>query len=138
MLTRLDLQRLAQVRLDDALLLLQANRPSSAYYLAGYAIEFALKACISRQMQADTIPDKSFVQSIYSHDPDVLLSLSGLKPQFNEAIRADTQLAASWAIVNNWSEKSRYEEWDANTSASLLAAVGDQNHGVLQWLRRHW
>jgi hypothetical protein len=138
MLTRLDLQRLAQVRLEDAVLLLRFNRPSSAYYLAGYAIEFALKACISRQVQGDTIPPKSFINAIYSHDPDDLLSLSGLRPQFEEAIKADAQLAAFWAIVNNWSETSRYEEWDATTAANLLGAVGDPAHGVLQWLKQHW
>jgi hypothetical protein len=46
MLTKNDLESLVQVRLDDAIFLLQANHSSSAYYLAGYAVELALKACI--------------------------------------------------------------------------------------------
>lgn len=138
MLTRIELQRLAEVRLDDAVLLLRANRPSSAYYLAGYAIELALKACISRQMQSDTIPERGFVNAIYTHDPTQLVSVAGLKPEFDAAVKADSQLAAHWAIVNNWSEASRYETWDATTAATLLTAVGDPDHGVLQWLRQRW
>lgn len=39
MLTKTDLEKLAQVRLNDSLFLLQAERSSSAYYLAGYAVE---------------------------------------------------------------------------------------------------
>lgn len=46
MLAKNDLEKLAQIRLEDSLFLLQAGRASSAYYLAGYAVELALKACI--------------------------------------------------------------------------------------------
>jgi HEPN domain-containing protein len=138
MLTRTSLQRLAQVRLDDALLLLQSNRPSSAYYLAGYAVELGLKACISRQVRSDTIPDKGFVNAIYTHSPERLLSLAGLKPQFDADARADSQLAGYWAIVNNWNEESRYEPWDPIAAASLLEAVNDPAHGVFRWLKQHW
>jgi len=138
MLTRNDLQRLAQVRLDDALFLVQANRPSSAYYLAGYAVELALKACICRQVRSDTIPDKGFVNAIYTHSPDKLLSVAGLRPQFDAAVNTDSQLAAYWAIVNNWNEESRYEVWDPIAAATLLQAVHDPDHGVFRWLKLHW
>ena len=63
MLTRAGLQQLAEVRLADAILLLQANRASSAYYLAGYAVELALKACVSKLVQPNTIPDKAFINA---------------------------------------------------------------------------
>ena len=39
MLTKIDLQRLAEARLEDSVFLLRANRASSAYYLAGYSVE---------------------------------------------------------------------------------------------------
>jgi hypothetical protein len=54
-----NLKALAQAKLDDAILLFDNKRYSNAYYLAGYAIELALKACIAKQFVADTIPDKS-------------------------------------------------------------------------------
>lgn len=67
MLTKTDLETLAQVRLDDSLFLLQAGRSSSAYYLAGYAVELALKACISKLIQTNVIPEKAFINAIYTH-----------------------------------------------------------------------
>ncbi len=138
MLTKNDLERLAQVRLDDAILLLQANRSSSAYYLAGYAVELALKACISKLMQPNVIPDKTFINAIHTHKLDSLLSTAGLRPQFDTDTRADPQFAAYWAIVNNWSEESRYEFWDPISAATLLQAVHEPNHGVFQWVKKHW
>jgi HEPN domain-containing protein len=47
-MTRKDLQKLAAIRLKEAKLLLAANAPDGAYYLAGYAVECALKACIAK------------------------------------------------------------------------------------------
>ena len=138
MLTKNDLERLAQVRLDDAIFLFQANRSSSAYYLAGYVVELALKACISKLIQPNVIPDKAFINAIYIHKLDSLLSTAGLRPQFNADTKADHQFAAYWAIVNNWSEESRYEFWDPISAATLLQAVGEPNHGVFQWVKKHW
>jgi len=118
MLTKSDLERLAQVRLDDALFLLQANRASSAYYLAGYAVELALKVCISKLMQPNMIPDKAFINAIYTHKLDSLLSTAGLRPRFDADTKADSQFAAYWAIINNWTEESRYEFWDPISAAT--------------------
>ena len=138
MLTKPDLERLAQVRLEDALLLLQANRSSSAYYLAGYAVELALKASIAKLMQPNMIPGKAFINAIYTHNLDSLLSTAGLRPQFDVDTKTDPQFAAYWAIVNNWSEESRYEFWDPISAATLLQAVDEPNHGVFQWGKKHW
>jgi len=138
MLTKTDLERLAQLRLDDALILLHASRCSSAYYLAGYAVELALKACIAALVQPNTIPDKAFVNSVYTHNLNSLLSLAGLRPEFDHDSNADLQLATYWAIVSNWSEDSRYQLWDPFAAASLLEAVHEPNHGVFQWVKKHW
>jgi hypothetical protein len=138
MLTKNDLEKLAQVRLEDALFLLKAGRSSSAYYLAGYAVELALKSCIAKLMQPNTIPDKAFINAIYIHKLDSLLSTAGLRPQFDANTKADSQFAAYWAIVNNWSEESRYEFWDPISAATLLQAINDPDHGVFQWVKKHW
>lgn len=138
MTTRRDFQKLSEARLQDAIILYQHGRSSSAYYLAGYCIELALKACISRQFQADEIPDKSFVAAIHTHRPEILLSSSGLSSEFKEECKRDQLLGAYWGVVCNWSESSRYSTWDAVTSNSLLIAISDEEHGVLQWLKKHW
>ncbi|MEA2905782.1 MAG: hypothetical protein QOI12_3169 [Alphaproteobacteria bacterium] len=61
-------QRLAELRLHEAKLLGQGGHPSGAYYLAGYAIECALKARIAAQFREHEIPDKALVNRIYTHD----------------------------------------------------------------------
>jgi len=102
MMSKSDLEKLALLRLEDAIFLLEANRCSSAYYLAGYSLELALKACIAKLVQANTIPDKAFMNAIYVHKLDDLLGLSGLHPAFNADTKADPQLAAHWAIATKW------------------------------------
>ena len=138
MLTKNDLEKLAQIRLDDALFLLSANRSSSAYYIVGYAVELAFKACISKLIQPNAIPDLAFIKVIYTHKFSELLSAAGLRPEFEEYIKMDSQFAANWAIANNWSEESRYEFWDPISAATMLQAIQDPNHGVFQWLKKHW
>jgi hypothetical protein len=138
MLTKTDLETLAQVRLDDSLFLLQAGRSSSAYYLAGYSVELALKACISKLIQTNVIPEKAFISAIYTHRLDNLLSTAGLLPAFNTDAKTDVEFAAYWAIASKWTEESRYEFWDRMSAATLLQAIHEPNHGVFQWVKRHW
>lgn len=138
MITRGELQYLAQLRLDDARLLLKDSRASSAYYLAGHAVELGLKACMSKLIRPDSLPDKAFMAVIESHQLEDLRAAAGLRLELNAEIRHQPQLGAYWAIVSNWSESSRYHVWDAATAANLVQAVGDKSHGVLQWLKKHW
>lgn len=138
MMTKADLEKLALVRLEDAVFLLQENRCSSAYYLAGYSVELALKACIAKLVQPNTIPDKAFINAIYVHKLDSLLSVAGLKQRFDSDAKADPELAAYWAITSNWSEESRYAMWDPFSAASLIEAIHEPTHGVFQWVKKHW
>jgi HEPN domain-containing protein len=70
---RSDFQELAALRLKEARLLLKANCPEGAYYLAGYAAECALKACIARRTERFEFPDLKIAQeswgTIYLHWP---------------------------------------------------------------------
>lgn len=66
MLTKQTLKKLAMARVEEAQLLLNNHRDSSAYYLAGYAVEMALKAYIAGPFQPDTIPDKGLVNVIHT------------------------------------------------------------------------
>ena len=137
-LTKPDLEALAETRLQDALLLFQAGRSSSAYYLAGYAVELALKACVAKAFQPNAIPDKAFVNEIYTHSLEKLLSTAGLSPLFSVDSKADPELAAAWGIASKWTESSRYLLWDTISAGSLIGAIGDPNHGVFQWVKKHW
>ncbi len=50
---RADFQRLALDHIADAKALLAARRWGGAYYLAGYAVECGLKACILVRVASD-------------------------------------------------------------------------------------
>jgi hypothetical protein len=113
---RADLRANAQAKLDDATILLQNERFSNAYYLAGYAVEMALKACIAIQFSADTIPDKSFVNDVYSHDLQKLIKLAGLSAELHKQEIKDINFAANWALVAQWSESARYDSTDSMTA----------------------
>jgi hypothetical protein len=138
MITKADLEALAHARLEDATVLLQNGRSSSAYYLAGYAVELALKACIAKSFQPNVIPDKEFVNAIYSHKLESLLGTAGLLPEFKTDSQADPQLAAAWGIASKWTESSRYDLWDSIAAGNLIAAIADPQHGVYQWVKKHW
>lgn len=76
--------------------------------------------------------------AIYSHSLKDLLGLAGLTKQFQDDTANDPPLAAAWGVASKWNEASRYSMWDNFAAASILNAVGDQDHGVLQWLKNHW
>ena len=138
MLTKKDLQLLSEIRLEDAILLLRANKASSAYYLAGYAVELGIKACISKLFQENVIPDKNLVNTVYTHSLETLMSSSGLLPELKEEMKKDAKLGANWGITTKWNEHSRYEFWDPISAATLIQAITDQHHGVFPWVKKHW
>lgn len=66
-LNRALLQSLAEERLREAKLLLDAGLFTGAYYLTGLGIECALKACIARSVKEYDFPDKEYINAIYTH-----------------------------------------------------------------------
>jgi HEPN domain-containing protein len=78
-LNRNDLRRLARIRLREARALLEARCYDGAYYLCGYAVEVALKACIAKQTRRHDFPDRKTVNDSYSHDLRTLIKVAGLE-----------------------------------------------------------
>jgi hypothetical protein len=75
-ISRLDFQRLSEIRRAEATALFAAQQFEGVYYLVGYAVECALKACICRRHLPDHFPPRpEVVQVMYSHDLKKLLSL---------------------------------------------------------------
>lgn len=133
-----DLKALAEMRLADANALLASGRHSAAYYLAGYSVECAVKAIIALSFRAAVIPDKRFVESVYTHDLNKLVAVAGLGAEIKDKIRNSDEFRLNWALVGAWSEASRYEVVDPLRAASLLEAIGDRDAGILPWLKTHW
>ena len=134
---RATFQRLAELRLTEAKLLLDNGQPSGAYYLAGYSVECALKAVIASGFRANEIPDKSRVNSIYTHNLKDLLNLAGLRSLLEDDMNRSSDLRESWATISTWSEQARYEIWTPEVAAAMVSAVGAADKGLLLWLQKH-
>ena len=134
---RATFQQLAELRLTEARLLLANGLSSGAYYLAGYAIECALKAKIAADFRENEIPELKRVQNIYTHDLSALLGLANLREQLDSERETNPGLYQRWTTIKDWSEKVRYVvSTEASASAILEAVGGDE--GLLQWLQNRW
>ncbi len=123
--------------MQDAQLLYRHRRFDAAYYLAGYAIECALKACIARKTKRYDFPDKELAQNVYTHDLAQLARLAGLRDQLEEEFRNDPLLETRWDLVRDWKEKSRYELRGRDRAEAMLDAVGDER-GIFACLKKYW
>ncbi len=131
-----DLEKLVDIRISEAEILLTSGNFHGAYYLAGYAIECALKACIAKQVNQYDFPNKKLAQDSYSHDLTQLLGVAGLRQELEQM---DDEFKVSWATAKDWSESARYECSIEQTKANdLFNAITDENSGVLAWLKTYW
>lgn len=138
-MNRRDLRVLTRVRLAEARALLDAGLYDGAYYLAGYAVECALKASIARRTRVHDFPPKpNRVRAMYTHDLPDLVKAADLSESLADRIRACHTFDRNWSRAKEWSEESRYQRWTADDAARLLGAITDRRHGVLRWVREHW
>src|SRR5689334_19677655 len=100
---------LSEQRLRDAKALLDASRYAAAYYLAGYAVECGLKACIAKKTRRSSFPPKAtIVTKCYTHDLSVLALSAGLDQALQSEMGANAAFKANWLMVKDWNEESRY------------------------------
>jgi hypothetical protein len=138
---RAELQQLAEERIRDAKALLDARRWSAAYYLAGYAVECGLKACVLARVAtaAEVIfEDRRFSEKCWTHSVEDLVKLAGLEAARVADVAADRVLRGNWLIVKDWSENSRYQRTSHQTAKSLYRAITNRTHGVMQWIKARW
>ena len=125
----------------DAAALLKARRWSAAYYLAGYAVECALKACIVARVKKNValiFQDRRFSEKCWTHDFEELFRLAGLEAGWKAELAANPALRNNWKIVQNWGETSRYQRKTRAEAEGLHQAITDPANGVLPWIRNHW
>jgi len=139
-MNRVDFQQLAEVRIQEATALLgfPIPMPDGAYYLAGYAVECALKACIAKTYGAEQWPDKRFVTDCHTHEIYTLVKLAGLEAERSAAEKTNPALRNHWSIVQNWNEHSRYERHSLAKAQKLHTAVTDPVDGVFPWIKARW
>jgi HEPN domain-containing protein len=122
-MNRYDFHILARTRLKEARALLYSNMHHGAYYLAGYAIECGLKACIAKKTRRYDFPDKQLAFDSYIHNIEKLVKVAGLQIQ----------------LVIKWSEDTRYNTIISPAEAgALYSAITARTNGVMTWIRSQW
>ena len=114
-MNRDEFRKLTDMRLKDEKVLLDAGRFEAAYYLAGYAVECALKACVCANTREFEFPRRNGAE-YYQHDLQRLSILAGVENEFEQAREVDQTLAAA---------------------KNVFEAISDEQHGVLQWLSKY-
>ena len=139
-----DLQKMAEERLKDAKALLDGGRWAFAYYAAGYSVECGLKSCILARMihTARIFEEKWDAKVCLVHEFGKLVHLAGLVDKLNESPKASAaaggEFAVNWNAAKDWTVTSRYEAKTETEARELYAAIADEPHGVLRWIRKHW
>ncbi len=137
---RRELRDLANLRVREAKVLLANDCYEGAYYLSGYAVECALKACIAKKTRrGDFPPDRKAVEQYYTHNLPQLLSAAELKSALEQEMKNNRNLEANWLIVKDWSEGVRYKVSISEPQArDLFRAITVRREGILTWLKRRW
>jgi hypothetical protein len=135
---RRELRELSKLRLKEAKALLDLQLFDGAYYLAGYAVECALKACIAKTTRRHEFPEKDKVNRSYSHNLRELVRVAGLEDDLAARVKADQKFERFWDTVEVWSEQSRYRRYSARSAEELLTAVANEQNGVIAWIAPHW
>jgi len=137
---RTQLQRLAEDRVRDAKILLDGGQWSGAYYLVGYAVEFALKSCVLARIEQTGafFIEKDLQKDSWTHDFEKLIKTADLTSQRGKDIQANPALGQSWADAKDWSETARYDQKTEAQARNLYETVVDPTNGVLEWIKKYW
>jgi HEPN domain-containing protein len=147
MLTAQHLRDLADTRLKEATSLLEVGLFDGAVYLAGYALEYLLKARICDLLDIEDLFDDDFAEPsvarlFKTHDIQKLLLLAGLQKKLDTAIIEDALLAKHWAVLTDgngqfiWNEQLRYAITGSTTQKDAEEFVNAISHsqGLQSWI----
>lgn len=140
MATRVQLQELAQLRLQEAEALFAAGFFDGCAYLCGYVVELALKARICGTLDLSEYPERGsrVKEAFRTHDFDDLKLLAGMEHEFS----ADRPvLLSNWSIASKWKPERRYEppgSYDRMAAEQILNAIRARPDGVLECISSHW
>ena len=133
-------KKLAVQKTKGAKILFKNGCYNDSYYLAGYAIECALKACYCKSINAQTFPPaKNIYDKLYQHGLNKLLDVSGVKSQFDQEVSNNIKLQTNWNVTKDWTYESRYANSIKKTEAeALIKAITANRVGILTWIKKVW
>jgi hypothetical protein len=119
--------------------LLRTGQYAGAYYLAGYAIECALKACIAKRTKRFDFPDKDFARNVWTHELESLVDAAAIRKDLNGESSKNPAFKLNWTTVKDWRETKRYDWRISKAEAKdFLSACTSRQVGVLGWIRKRW
>ncbi len=140
--TRSELQQLSAIRLREAEALFEAALYDGSFYLCGYVVELALKACVCRHLGITEYPEsephlKGFFRT---HDFRSLELVAGLRSSISEKRQASFAFDANWTLVTSWKPEDRYllNSKTQSQAHDMLEAIRSSPEGVLTWLSQQW
>ncbi|MFD2573568.1 HEPN domain-containing protein [Spirosoma soli] len=140
-----ELKQMAKDRLAEAELMCNHSFFQGAYYIAGYAVEFSLKALICKRLGVDVFAPRGpggegspavVRSSLQIHDLPALLVFAGLQPALREIKVNDIDLFRAWSSVSEWTEQRRYQPLACSeqTVLKFLKSVKI----IIQWVESHY
>lgn len=133
--SRAQLKALSRLRRKEAQLLFDAGLYDGAAYLAGYAVELALKARICRILDLAEYPDAGELRRVYAtHDLKQLLRLAGLE---RKLAARDSSFINSWAHMAQWNPERRYDAQGTATESDLRGILNIVDE-VRKWIMKYW
>jgi len=128
-------------KLEEAELLSNGGYNEGGFYLAGYAVELALKAKVCEHLDIPNLfYDSPFLKdlNLKTHNFNVLLLLTGKRNKFETALSKDVSLTKNWNIIlTSWTPECRYNHCKSikkSAVSSLINAIGNKNNGILTWI----
>ncbi len=131
-----ELEKSALERLNDAELLYQAGRYSSAVMMGLFALEIRLKVIICKRLDLERLPS-----AFETHDLEGLLVLAGLSRKIKR-IKRPRGVEKNWdelLITSKRLTDFRYitdPGWDQLWATTVLGQLRDTPNGVLPWLSK--
>ena len=138
-MNRDDFQALSRLRKTEAKALLDAAQYTGSYYLMGYAVECALKACIAKTVRRNDFPEKD-TSGFYTHNLERLMQSAQLQPAYQATVQLLPALAVNWATVKEWRETLRYRPQLVTEveAKDFYRACTARRSGVLTWVAQKW
>ncbi|GAB3742318.1 hypothetical protein GCM10028816_51810 [Spirosoma lituiforme] len=137
-----ELRDLARERLQEAELMVANNLFQGAYYISGYAAEFAFKALICKRLNVQVfsttgIEGASIVsKAVQIHNLPALMLFSGLYTDCKTRCNQDVEFFKAWNKVSQWSEQRRYDPLtcDRQTVITFVRSVKI----IMEWTLTHY
>lgn len=133
-----ELKILAESRMNEAKVLNENGHSDGAIYLAGYVVEFALKARICKNLGLDNYPDR--IKGFKEHSFENLIILAGLYKSWNQMKADSIEFNSNWNVISNWAVDLRYTYIEDSNKSKTLEYLNslEGEFGIFTWIKTLW